>query len=63
MGTNAAVVGLLGAAFYDPVLTSGVTDSLRLVLALLAFGALRFLKMPPWLLVLACAVTGGVLLG
>lgn len=63
MGTNAAVVGLLGTAFYDPVLTSGVTDSLRLVLALLAFGALRFLKLPPWLLVLACAVAGGVLLG
>lgn len=63
MGTNAAVVGLLGAAFYDPVLISGVTDNLRLVLALLAFGALRFLKLPPWLLVLVCAVAGGVLLG
>lgn len=62
MGTNAAVVGLLAAAFYDPVLTAGITDSLRLVMALLAFGALRFLKLPPWLLVILCAAAGGLLL-
>lgn len=60
MGTNAAVVGLLGAAFYDPVLSAGVTDNLRLVLALLAFGALRFLKLPPWLLVVLSAAAGGL---
>jgi chromate transporter len=63
MGTNAAVVGLLGAAFYDPVLVAGIGGKLHLVLALLAFGALRFARMPPWILVVCCAVAGRLLLG
>ncbi|MEZ5276531.1 MAG: chromate efflux transporter [Opitutaceae bacterium] len=62
MGTNAAVVGLLGAAFYSPVLISGVAGGPQVVFALLAFGALRFLKLPPWLLVILCAVAGGIVL-
>lgn len=58
MGTNAAVVGLLLAAFYDPIWTAGVTAPSRLAFAFLAFGALRFAKLAPWALVLLCALAG-----
>lgn len=62
MGTNAAVVGLLLAAFHDPIWTSSVTDSNRLAFALVAFGLLRFTPTPPWLLVILCGGMGGLLL-
>lgn len=58
MGTNAAVVGLLLAAFYDPIWTVAVTDSLRLAFALVVFALLRFAATPPWLLVLLSAGIG-----
>jgi chromate transporter len=61
MGTNAAVVGLLLAAFYDPIWTVAVTDSSRLAFALVAFGLLRFAAVPPWLLVLLSAGAGHLL--
>ncbi|MGB0370923.1 MAG: chromate efflux transporter [Opitutales bacterium] len=55
-GVNAAVVGVLVAAFYNPVLTAGVQSVSHGVLALAAFLFLRFAKSPPWLVVLACAL-------
>jgi chromate transporter len=61
-GTNAAVVGLLGAVFYSPICTSGITDSKRLVIALVAFISLMFWKMPPWLIVIFCALAGKLFL-
>lgn len=60
MGTNAAVVGLLLAAFYDPIWSAGITSPARLAFALVAFGSLRYGGLPPWALVLACAAAGGV---
>jgi chromate transporter len=57
-GTNAAVVGLLIAAFYDPVWSTAVTDGPRLAFALGAFALLRFSPVPPWLVVLLSAGTG-----
>jgi len=60
MGTNAAVVGLLLAAFYDPIWTASVTDASRLAFGLAAFAALRFTSLPPWALVIACALLGGM---
>jgi chromate transporter len=36
-GVNAAVVGLLGAALYDPVWTSAVRDSIDVAIALVGF--------------------------
>jgi chromate transporter len=57
-GTNAAVVGLLIAAFYDPVWSTAVTDGTRLAFALGAFALLRFSPVPPWLVVLLSAGTG-----
>ena len=61
-GVNAAVVGLLGAAFYHPVWTSAVFTPADFALALLAFAALMVWKLPPWLVVLGCGA-GGYLLG
>lgn len=61
MGTNAAVVGLLAAAFYDPIWTAAVTDSTRLAFALVVFAMLRFASTPPWLLVLLSAGCGHLL--
>jgi chromate transporter len=60
-GVNAAVVGLLLAALYQPVWTSAILGVGHVVLALLAWVALMFWRWPPWLVVLACAVAGGLL--
>ena len=59
-GVNAAVVGLLLAALYHPVWTSAVHGAGDFVLALAAFAALMYWKLPPWLVVLACAAAGWV---
>ena len=60
MGANAAVVGLLLAAFFDPIWSSAITGPSRLAFALVAFGTLRFGKLPPWALVLGCGAVGAV---
>jgi len=57
MGVNAAVVGLLLAALYDPVFTAGITSVRDFSIGVAAFVALFLWKAPPWLVVLACAVT------
>lgn len=57
-GINAAVVGLLLAALYQPVWTSAITTPQSFALALAALVALVFWKLPPWLVVLATAVLG-----
>lgn len=59
-GINAAVVGLLLAAFYDPVWTSAVHSAVDFGLALAAFLLLVFWKLPPWLVVGACALASGL---
>lgn len=61
MGVNAAVVGLLLAALYHPVWTSAVRTSTDFALALAAFGALTYWKVPPWIVVAAMAVAGAIL--
>ncbi|WP_425459268.1 chromate efflux transporter [Fontibacillus phaseoli] len=60
-GVNAAVVGILLAALYDPVWTSSVRTAGDFLLALLLFAMLAWWKMPPWTTVLAGAA-GGMLL-
>jgi chromate transporter len=57
-GVNAAVVGLLLAALYDPVWTSGILRSADFGLGLAAFSLLVFWKLPPWLVVILSAVAG-----
>jgi chromate transporter len=60
-GINAAVVGLLLAALYNPVWTSAIYSPADFSLALVAFGLLMFWKWPPWLVVVLTAVGGEVL--
>ena len=50
-GINAAVVGLLISAFYDPVWSSGILSAGDFLLALAAFGFLALWHFPPWLVV------------
>lgn len=52
-GTNAAVVGLLGAALYHPVWTSAVSAPQDFALALCGFVSLTVWKAPPWAIVVA----------
>jgi chromate transporter len=61
VGVNAAVVGLLLAALYNPVWTSGIKIPADFALALAAFAALVFWKLPPWLVVLFSALCGSAL--
>jgi chromate transporter len=60
-GINAAVVGLLLAALYDPVWTSAIRGHADFGLALAAFAALMFWKVPPWLVVVLSAAGGWAL--
>lgn len=61
-GVNAAVVGLLGAALYDPVWTSAVLRPADFALALLGFVLLVIWRTSP-LLVVALGAAGGIGLG
>src|SRR5829696_7540722 len=61
-GTNAAVVGVLGAALYDPVWTSAVRTPYDFAVALTGFFLLTMWKAPPWVVVVLTAA-GGVALG
>ncbi|MBW2451592.1 MAG: chromate efflux transporter [Deltaproteobacteria bacterium] len=61
VGINAAVVGLLLAAFYDPVWSSGILSTGDFLLALAAFGLLALWKTPPWLVVSATGIGGAVI--
>jgi chromate transporter len=60
-GVNAAVVGILGAALYQPIWTSTVQRPLDAALALLAFAALAIARLPV-LAVVALAAAAGVAL-
>ena len=52
-GANAAVVGILGAALYNPVWTSAVLTPTDFALALAGFLGLTIWKSPPWCVVIA----------
>ena len=60
-GVNAAVVGLLGAALYNPVWTSSVNTSMDFGLALVGFVLLTVWQAPP-LVVVAVSAIGGIVL-
>jgi chromate transporter len=57
-GTNAAVVGILGAALYNPVWTSAVLTPRDFALALAGFLLLAVWKLPPWVVVVLLAAAG-----
>ena len=60
-GINAAVVGLLLAALYQPVWTSAIVEAKDFGLALVALIALMFWKFPAWLVVIGCGAAGWLL--
>ncbi|TWT03380.1 chromate efflux transporter [Planococcus sp. CPCC 101016] len=59
-GVNASVVGILLAALYDPVFTSGIRGPVDFAIAITAFTMLVYFKMAPWIVVLVTAVLGAV---
>ena len=60
-GMNAAVIGLLVAAFYNPIWTHTITTASYFSLWLIATTLLMVWKTPPWIVVLLSAVGGYVL--
>lgn len=61
-GANAAVVGILAAALYTPVFTSGIHGPATMAVAAGAFVALRSFKVPAWAVVIGAALIGWVML-
>lgn len=57
-GANAAVVGILGAALYQPVWTSAILSRYEFALALLGFLLLSVWKVPAWAVVIVLAGGG-----
>ena len=64
LGFNAGVVGILAAALYDPVFTSGVIDVgiEALAVAIPAFIALNMWRAPAWAVVIAAGLLGWIIL-
>jgi len=60
-GVNAAVVGLLLAALYNPVWTSGIHRATDFALGIIAFLLLALWAMPPWLVVILGALAASVI--
>nr|WP_289113263.1 chromate efflux transporter [uncultured Halomonas sp.] len=60
-GANAAVVGILGAALYQPVWTSAILGPYEFVLALTGFLLLTVWKLPAWVVVIVVALGGVVI--
>jgi chromate transporter len=60
-GVNAAVVGLLLAALYQPVWVAGITNAADFALAIAAFLLLFMWQTPPWLVVILSAAAGALL--
>ncbi|MDQ0327513.1 chromate transporter [Rhodopseudomonas julia] len=61
-GVNAAVVGILAAALYDPVFKAGVDSLDSTAIAASAFLALAGLRVPAWGVVIVAAGVGAVIL-
>lgn len=60
-GTNAALIGILGLALYNPVWTCAIVNPRDFAVAALAFVLLTVAKVPPWIAVVLTALGGVVL--
>jgi chromate transporter len=60
-GVNASVVGVLIAAFFEPVWTSAVHTRVDFFIALVAFALLTLWKVPSWIIVLGVAFSSWVI--
>ncbi|MRH45089.1 chromate efflux transporter [Aquibacillus halophilus] len=58
MGVNAAVVGILIAAFYQPIWTSSILTPIDFAFAAILFSMLVYFKLPPWIIVVTGALGG-----
>ncbi|WP_395646717.1 chromate efflux transporter [Terricaulis sp.] len=58
LGVNAAVVGILGAALYDPVFTAAVLSPVDFAIAITGFVLLVAWKAPPLVVVTLTAIAG-----
>jgi chromate transporter len=59
-GINAAVVGVLGAALYNPVWTAGISTSVDVAVAAAGFLLLQRWRIPPILVVALCVVASAL---
>ena len=57
-GVNAAVVGLLLAALYDPIWTNTIQEPLDFALASIALAMLMLWRLPPWAVVILSSLAG-----
>lgn len=58
MGVNAAVVGILISAFYQPIWTSSILAPIDFAFAAILFSMLVYWKLPPWITVVTGAIGG-----
>ncbi len=61
MGVNAAVVGILIAAFYEPIWTSSILAPIDFAFAAILFSMLVHWKLPPWVIVITGAIGGSLI--
>lgn len=57
-GVNAAVVGLLAAALYNPVFSEGITSPIAMAISAASFVALAAWRVPAWAVVIAAGILG-----
>ncbi|MBN9028048.1 MAG: chromate transporter, partial [Rhizobiales bacterium] len=62
-GVNAAVVGLLAAALYDPVFATAIHGARDMAFAVACYGLLVVARLPAWLVVLLAAGGGWIIAG
>ncbi|NGP46930.1 chromate transporter, partial [Bacillaceae bacterium SIJ1] len=58
LGINAAVVGILAAALYQPIWTSSITAAIDVALVAILFVMLKSWNVPPWVVVITGALCG-----
>jgi len=61
MGVNAAVVGILISAFYQPIWTSSILAPIDFAFAAILFTMLVYYKLSPWIIVIVGAIGGSLI--
>ncbi len=60
-GANAGVIGLLAAAFVNPIFASAVRTWMDGIVALVAFVIIHYVRVPAWIVVILGAIAGFLL--
>lgn len=61
VGVNAGVVGLLAAAWIDPIVTSSIAEPVDVLFAAALFALLRVIQLAPWIVVVLAVVASPLL--